>query len=65
MKKILPDVYCVALFAAIAFVYFLSPVSKGYRLEQHDSGANDYWPTFSGRTSPTPMERPCPPRSPS
>ena len=41
MKKILPDVYCVALFAAIAFVYFLSPVSKGYRLEQHDSGAND------------------------
>ena len=40
-KKILPDVYCVALFAAIAFVYFMSPVSKGYRLEQHDSGAND------------------------
>ena len=40
-KKLLPDVYCVALFAAIAFVYFMSPVSKGYRLEQHDSGAND------------------------
>ena len=40
-KKILPDVYCVALFAAIAFVYFMTPVSKGYRLEQHDSGAND------------------------
>ncbi len=40
-KKILPDVYCIALFAAIAFVYFMSPVSKGYRLEQHDSGAND------------------------
>ena len=34
-KKILPDVYCVALFAIIAFH------SKGYRLEQHDSGAND------------------------
>ena len=41
IKKILPDVCCIALFAAIAFVYFLSPVSKGYRLEQHDSGAND------------------------
>ena len=40
-KKILPDVYCIALFAAIAFVYFMSPVSKGFRLEQHDSGAND------------------------
>ena len=40
-KKILPDVYCIALFAAIAFAYFMSPVSKGYRLEQHDSGAND------------------------
>ena len=40
-KNILPDVYCIALFAAIAFVYFMSPVSKGYRLEQHDSGAND------------------------
>ena len=41
IKKILPDVYCVVLFAAIAFVYFMGPVSKGYRLEQHDSGAND------------------------
>ena len=40
-KKILPDVCCIALFAVIAFVYFASPVSKGYRLEQHDSGAND------------------------
>ena len=40
-KKILPDVYCIALFAVIAWVYFMSPVSKGYRLEQHDSGAND------------------------
>ena len=40
-KKILPDVYCIALFAAIAFAYFMSPISKGYRLEQHDSGAND------------------------
>ena len=41
IKKILPDVCCIALFAVIAFVYFASPVSKGYRLEQHDSGAND------------------------
>ena len=40
-KKILPDVYCVALFAIIAWADFMSPVSKGYRLEQHDSGAND------------------------
>ena len=40
-KKILPDVYCIALFAVIAWAYFMSPVSKGYRLEQHDSGAND------------------------
>ena len=40
-RKILPDVYCIALFAVIAWVYFMSPVSKGYRLEQHDSGAND------------------------
>lgn len=40
-KKILPDALCVALFAVIAFVYFAAPVSKGYRLEQHDSGAND------------------------
>lgn len=41
LKKILPDVLCVALFAVIAFAYFGSPVSNGYRLEQHDSGAND------------------------
>ena len=40
-KRFLPDAYCIALFAAIAFVYFLTPISKGYRLEQHDSGAND------------------------
>ena len=40
-KKIIPDACCVLLFAAIAFVYFFAPVSKGYRLEQHDSGAND------------------------
>lgn len=38
-KKVLPDVYCVLLFVAIALMYFISPVSKGYRLEQHDSGA--------------------------
>ena len=37
----MPDVCCIALFAVIAFVYFAAPVSKGYRLEQHDSGAND------------------------
>ena len=41
IKKILPDVCCIALFAVIAFAYFASPVSKGYRLEQHDNGAND------------------------
>lgn len=41
IKKFIPDVCCIALFAVIAFVYFMSPVSKGYRLEQHDSGAND------------------------
>lgn len=41
LKKLVPDVLCVVLFAVIAFVYFGSPVSKGYRLEQHDSGAND------------------------
>ena len=41
IKKILPDVCCIALFAVIAFVYFAAPVGKGYRLEQHDSGAND------------------------
>ena len=41
IKKILPDACCIALFAIIAFAYFMSPVSKGYRLEQHDSGAND------------------------
>lgn len=41
IKKLLPDVCCIALFAVIAFTYFASPVSKGYRLEQHDSGAND------------------------
>lgn len=41
LKKILPDMCCVALFAVIAFAYFMTPVSKGYRLEQHDSGAND------------------------
>jgi len=40
-KKILPDVLCVVLFAVVAFAYFASPVSKGQRLEQHDSGAND------------------------
>ena len=39
LKKVLPDVYCVLLFVAIALLYFISPVSKGYRLEQHDSGA--------------------------
>lgn len=41
IKKFLPDVCCIALFAAIAFAYFMSPVSLGYRLERHDSGAND------------------------
>ncbi len=39
LKKVLPDVYCVLLFVAIALLYFVSPVSKGYRLEQHDSAA--------------------------
>ena len=41
LKKIIPDACCVLLFAVIAFAYFFVPVSKGYRLEQHDSGAND------------------------
>lgn len=41
IKRFIPDICCIALFAVIAFVYFMSPVSKGYRLEQHDSGAND------------------------
>ena len=40
-KRLMPDVYCIALFAVVAWAYFMSPVSKGYRLEQHDSGAND------------------------
>ena len=39
--KLLPDLGIVALFAAIAFCYFMGPVNQGYRLEQHDSGAND------------------------
>ena len=41
MKRALPDMGCIALLAVIAWVYFMGPVSKGYRLEQHDSGAND------------------------
>ena len=41
LKKIIPDACCVLLFAVIAFAYFFAPVRKGYRLEQHDSGAND------------------------
>lgn len=41
IKRVLPDFCCVALLAMIAWVYFMDPVSKGYRLEQHDSGAND------------------------
>lgn len=41
IKRFIPDACCIALFAVIAFVYFMSPISKGYRLEQHDSGAND------------------------
>lgn len=41
IRKIIPDALCILLFAIIAFAYFMSPVSKGYRLELHDSGAND------------------------
>ena len=41
VKKFLPDVYCIVLFAIIAFGYFMSPVSKGYRLEQHDNAAGN------------------------
>lgn len=41
IKRFIPDACCIALFAVIAFVYFMSPISNGYRLEQHDSGAND------------------------
>lgn len=41
LKKILPDVMCVVLFAAIAFAYFMPATLDGRRLEQHDSGAND------------------------
>ncbi len=40
-KKILPDVLCIALFAVIAFVYFMPATLEGRRLEGHDSGAND------------------------
>ena len=28
-KKVLPDVYCVLLFVAIALMSFISPVSQG------------------------------------
>ena len=41
LRGLWPDVCAVVLMAAIAWVYFMGPVSKGYRLEQHDSGAND------------------------
>ena len=41
IQRLMPDVGCIALFAVIAFAYFMGPVSKGFRLEQHDSGAND------------------------
>lgn len=41
MKRALPDMCCIALLAVIAWAYFMAPVSKGYRLEQHDNGAGD------------------------
>lgn len=39
LKKILPDLIVVALFATIAFAYFLAPVSQGKILFRHDSEA--------------------------
>ena len=38
-KKFLPDIVAVALFALIAFVYFLPAVSEGRILAQHDAVA--------------------------
>ena len=40
LKKCLPDVIVVALFAVISFAYFFVPVSQGKILIQHDSAAS-------------------------
>lgn len=40
LKKCLPDVIVVALFAVISFAYFFVPVSQGKILFQHDSAAS-------------------------
>lgn len=39
IKKILPEVLVIALFAAISFAYFFVPVSQGKILYRHDSSA--------------------------
>ena len=40
LKKCLPDMIVVALFAVISFAYFFVPVSQGKILFQHDSAAS-------------------------
>ncbi len=39
IKKIMPDVLVIVLFAAISFAYFFVPVSQGKILYRHDSSA--------------------------
>lgn len=41
LKRFLPDIVCVALFAVIALAYFYPADIDGRRLTQHDHGAND------------------------
>lgn len=57
-KNLSPDLFCVLLFAIIAWAYFFPSALDGRRLEQHDSGANDginveiieYMNTHNGET---------------
>ena len=36
LKRIIPDIIAIAFFVALAFAYFIGPVSKGYVLTGHD-----------------------------
>ena len=41
LKRLMPDIICVALFAIISLVYFYPADFQGRRLSQHDNGAAD------------------------
>ena len=53
IKKIMPEVLVIVLFAAISFAYFFVPVSQGKILYRHDSSAGK----GMGRDAPRDAQR--------